>query len=400
MLALRELIVFMINDKYVIVGGNMRYRAMKDLGYKTAPCKVLPSDTPLQFLRAVLLRDNSNYGEWDLDSLANDFTIDEITDAAIDLPEIEEPKEEQEAEEDNYNVEQNIPEQPKSRLGDMFRLGSHRLIVGDSTDWKYVEKLIGGEQVDLIVTDPPYNVDYQGSNGKKIENDHMEANAFLEFLTAAFNTGNQALKPGGAFYIWHADSEGYNFRAACQNVGWKIRQTIIWVKNSIVLGRQDYQWKHEPCLYGFKEGAGHYFINRRDLATVQEDAQSLDVDSMSKADLKDFIKRMLNPETMPTTIIHEDKPLRNDVHPTMKPLKLIGRQIRNSSRTGETVLDLFGGSGSTMMAAEQLGRRCFMVEFDPKYADVIVNRWEELTGQQAEYIGNILDQDNSTGSED
>ena len=197
------------------------------------------------------------------------------------------------------------------------------------------------------------------------------------------------LKPGGAFYIWHADSEGYNFRGACREVGWKVRQTLIWNKNALVLGRQDYQWKHEPCLYGWKEGAGHYFIDRRDLTTVQEDLQSLDIDSMTKAELKDVLQVMMGRD-MPTTVIDEDKPLRSAEHPTMKPLKLIGRQIRNSTRTGETVLDLFGGSGSTMMAAEQLGRRCCMVEYDPKYVDVIIKRWEDLTGRKAEYLGNML----------
>lgn len=395
MMALRELLVYPLADQFIIIGGNMRYRAIKELGYTTAPCKVLPSSTPVQVMRDILLRDNSSYGEWDLDALANDFNLDELNAAAIDLPTIDEPKDDQEAQEDNYNVQANTPEEPRSRLGDMFLLGTHRLICGDSTDWKYVEKLLDGKQVDCLITDPPYNVNYEGSNGKKIENDHMADAAFLDFLTAAFKVGNDALKPGGAFYIWHADSEGFNFRAACKAVDWKVRETLIWNKNSLVLGRQDYQWKHEPCLYGWKEGAGHYFINRRDLTTVIEDLHSLDLDAMSKADLKDLLKKMLDPEAIPTTIINENKPLRNEEHPTMKPLKLIGRQIRNSTRPGEIVLDLFGGSGSTMMAAEQLGRTCFMVEFDPKYVDVIVKRWEELTGKQARYVGNILDAANT-----
>ena len=161
----------------------------------------------------------------------------------------------------------------------------------------------------------------------------------------------------------------------------------------MVLGRQDYQWKHEPCLYGWKEGAGHYFISRRDLLTVYEDKVSLNVDAMSKAELKDLIKRMLQGDT-PTTVIDEDKPLRSADHPTMKPLKLMGRLIRNSTRPLEVVLDLFGGSGSTMMAAEQLGRACYMVELDPCYIDVIIKRWEELTGSKAEYIGNFKNSDN------
>ncbi len=374
----------------------MRYNALKELGYTTAPCKILSPDTPVEFMRNVLLRDNSSYGEWDIDALTNDFTIDELDDAAIDLPPIEEMPEDQEAQEDNFNVSENIPQQPKSKLGDIYRLGEHRLICGDSTKWEFVEALMNGCQADLIVTDPPYNVDYESADGKKIENDHMEDSAFFEFLKAAFTVGDQALKPGGSFYIWHADSEGYNFRGACREVGWKVRQTLIWNKNSLVLGRQDYQWKHEPCLYGWKDGAGHYFINRRDLTTVQEDIMSLDVDSMSKAELKDALKRILDPEVTPVTVINENKPLKSAEHPTMKPLKLIGRQVRNSARPGEIVLDMFGGSGSTMMAAEQLGRRCFMVEFDPKYVDVIVKRWEDMTGKRSEYLGNMLQGENST----
>lgn len=390
MMSLRELLVYPLGDEYVIIGGNMRYKALLELGYTSAPCKILAPETPVEFMRAVLLRDNSNYGEWDFDALANDFSIEEISAADIDLPPIEEQPEDQEAEEDNYDVDANIPAQPKSRLGDLFQLGSHRLICGDSTKQMFVDKLMDGKLADLIVTDPPYNVNYESADGKKIENDHMADSAFLEFLKAAFTTGNEALKPGGAFYIWHADSEGYNFRKACREVGWQVRQTLIWNKNALVLGRQDYQWKHEPCLYGWKDGAGHYFINRRDLTTVQEDLQSLDIDSMSKAELKSVLQTIMGGD-IPSTVIDEHKPLRSAEHPTMKPLKLIGRQIRNSARPGEIVLDLFGGSGSTMMAAEQLGRKCCMVEFDPKYVDVIVNRWEELTGNKAEYLGNVLD---------
>lgn len=390
MMSLRELLVFPVDGYYVIIGGNMRYRALQELGYTSAPCKILAPDTPVEFMRNVLLRDNSNYGEWDFDALANDFTIEEISEADIELPPIDEEPEDQEAEEDNYNVSANLPEQPKSRIGDIFQLGSHRLICGDSTKAEFIDKLMDGKQADLIVTDPPYNVNYESADGKKIENDHMADDAFLQFLVAAFTTGNEALKPGGAFYIWHADSEGYNFRKACREVGWQVRQTLIWNKNALVLGRQDYQWKHEPCLYGWKEGAGHYFINRRDLTTVQEDLQSLDVDSMSKAELKELLHQIMG-GSIPTTVIDENKPLKSAEHPTMKPLKLIGRQIRNSAKPGDIVLDLFGGSGSTMMAAEQLGRICYMVEYDPKYVDVIVKRWEDLTGNTAVYLGNMLD---------
>lgn len=631
--------------------------------------------------REMAMADNATAAadlDWDIERIKEaekDLGIDASEWGIQDMSEVSEDTD-QEAQEDNYTGE--VPVQPKSKLGDIYELGNHRLICGDSTKAKFLDALMEGKQADLIVMDPPYNVNYEGSDGKKIENDHMADAAFLEFLKAAFSVGNDVLKPGGAFYIWHADSEGYNFRAACIATGWKVRETLIWVKNSIVLGRQDYQWKHEPCqpagtmvlttegykaietltgkdrvisfdslsgqikgyknggyaiktasrdydgqmytikaggnetratdnhqfsvrfnantknkyctylmrrgrwwrvgiakaydarqfglktrihqelgdeawiisvhedkieaqvmeqiltckygipytvwettaiqrkmlrsddqvkkiynaldidkmqhdaeqllkdfgrnikyplvsrenswqkfstrvtarinacnlvpglmqlpipgtpgiypnftwqeieevsyklekcrvyslavdkyehyisdgivthncLYGWKEGAGHYFINRRDLATVIDDIQKLDIESMSKAEMKELLQTMLS-EAIPTTVINENKPLKNDVHPTMKPLKLIGRQIRNSSRQGEIVLDLFGGSGSTMMAAEQLGRKCYMVEFDPKYVDVIINRYEEMTGNMAIYVGNMLEQSISTES--
>lgn len=242
---------------------------------------------------------------------------------------------------------------------------------------------------DALITDPPYNVDYESADGKKIQNDHMEDSQFQNFLTDAFNTAMAHVKQGGAFYIWHADSEGHNFRAACHRAGMKVRQCLIWKKNSLVLGRQDYQWIHEPCLYGWKDGAGHYFTNRRDLTTVQElIEQKPDLDKMKKEEMKELLQKIL---TLPTSIIEEDKPLRSAEHPTMKPLPLIGRLVLNSTRKGDTVIDTFGGSGSTLMACEQLGRTCATVELDPIYVDVIIKRWEDFTGEKAEYFGNFIE---------
>lgn len=205
--------------------------------------------------------------------------------------------------------------------------------------------------IDLLLTDPPYNVDYEGKTKDrlKIENDKKCDSAFFEFLSDAFENAVVVLKPGGVWYIFHADSEGENFRkAARENLG-KVRQCLVWNKNSIVLGRQDYQWKHEPCLYGWKDGAAHFFVDDRTQSTV----------------------------------INEDKPTRSAEHPTMKPVKLLARLINNSTRSGESVLDPFGGSGSTLIACEQLGRRCYMMELDPRYCDVIIDRWEKHTGQKA-----------------
>ena len=212
----------------------------------------------------------------------------------------------------------------------------------------------------------------------------MENSHFLEFLTDAFENIHEALKPGGAFYIWHADSEGFNFRSACKEAELTVKQCIVWNKNTIVMGRQDYQWKHEPCLYGWKEGAAHYFTNDRTQATVYED-QKADPKKMTKAELVAYVKE-LTADKINASVLNEDKPARSDLHPTMKPVKLIARCIKNSSRPGEAVLDLFGGSGTTLIACEQLDRRCFMMEYDPRYADVIIKRWEKLTGKKAELI--------------
>ena len=239
----------------------------------------------------------------------------------------------------------------------------------------------------MWLTDPPYNVAYEGGTKDKLKiaNDNMSSSAFYHFLLDAFQNSYNIMKPGAAFYIWFASREHINFERALNDANLQVRQEIIWNKSALVLGRQDYQWKHEPCLYGWKEGASHYFVDNRTLTTVQEDGVSLDVNKMSKDELKQTLKEILK-SGIPTSVIDEDKPTRNGEHPTMKPLKLIGRLIKNSSRVGEVVLDTFGGSGSTMMAAEQLGRKCFMIEYDPHYCDVIIARWEKLTGKKAEKI--------------
>lgn len=185
-----------------------------------------------------------------------------------------------------------------------------------------------------------------------IQNDNMEDADFRKFLGDAFKTADAVMKPGATFYIWHADSEGYNFRGACHDIGWTVRQCLIWVKNSLVLGRQDYQWKHEPCLYGWKDGAAHSFYGDR----------------------------------KQTTTLDYDRPTKSELHPTMKPVPLFDYQIKNSSQKGDAVLDLFGGSGTTIIACEQNGRKAFVMELDPKYVDVIVRRWEEFTGEKAELL--------------
>ena len=243
-----------------------------------------------------------------------------------------------------------IPEEPKSKLGDIYQLGDHRLICGDSTDINVINRLMDGAKVDLYITDPPYNVDYEGKtkDALKIQNDHMEDDKFRQFLRDAFVTADTVMRAGAVFYIWHADSEGYNFRGACRDTGWKVRECLIWNKNSMVLGRQDYQWKHEPCIYGWKEGSHLWASDRKQ-----------------------------------TTVLDFQRPNRNGEHPTMKPVALFAYQISNNTHEGDVVLDSFGGSGTTIIACEQLKRKGYACELDPKYVDVIVERWENLTGKKA-----------------
>lgn len=393
--AISELKLYPYEGRWIAIGGNMRLRAMKELGWTTVIGKPIPADTDTETLTRWILLDNANFGKWDFDKLANQFDTDLISDLCIEIPPEPEPSDEEEAKDDNCNPSDLAPEVPNSRLGDIYQLGEHRLIVGDSTKGFYLEALMQGELADCLITDPPYNVDYEGSNGKKIANDKMSDNVFQDFLFDAFSIANDHLKQGGVFYIWHADLKGYNFRVAAKRAGWKIRQCLVWNKNSLVLGRQDYQWKHEPCLYGWKDGGAHYFTGNRSLTTVLK--QALNIDAMTKDELKKLVTSFLGGD-IPTTVIDENKPLRNAEHPTMKPVPLIGRLIKNSSRWGEIILDVFGGSGTTLIAAEQLGRRCRMVEYDPVYADVIIKRWENLTGEQAQFLGNCLDEVEKTNN--
>ncbi len=236
----------------------------------------------------------------------------------------------------------------------------------------------------MIMTDPPYNVAIEGETKDHltIDNDDMDDGIFKEFLESAFRIMRDALKAGGPFYIWHASMKSHIFREACDNAGLPVKQYLQWVKAHFVLGHSDYQWKHEPCLYGWKEGANRYFIPRRDLTTVAED--TVDIDAMSEKEVRDTLRKML--EGIPADVLHDKKPAASRDHPTMKPVTLLARLIFNSSHTGDTVLDPFGGSGSTMTACEQLNRRCLMMELDPIYCDVIVKRWENLTGEKAEAI--------------
>ena len=348
----------LIDGNFNIIAGHGRVMAAKAEGMDKVPCLFIEHLTDAQ-KKAYIIADNKlaeNAG-WDMELLrveleglqALDFNMDLIGFDDIELDDLFSAND-AEVMEDDFEVE--LPEEPKSKLGDIYQLGRHRLMCGDATKTEDIEKLMNGMKADMYLTDPPYNVDYEGTAGK-IKNDNMGNDQFKQFLIDSFSSANTFMKQGAVFYIWHADSEGLNFRSACLEVGWKVRQCLIWNKNSLVMGRQDYHWKHEPCLYGWKDGASHLWASDR----------------------------------KQTTILEFDRPLRSAEHPTMKPIKLFDYQIQNNTKAEDVVLDTFAGSGTTIIACEQNGRTAYCCELDPKYVDVIIDRWETLTGQKAVLVG-------------
>jgi DNA modification methylase len=234
---------------------------------------------------------------------------------------------------------------------------------------------MNGCLADMVMTDPPYNLDYQGGTGMKIMNDKMDGDSFYQFLYDFYTALGAYTKAGGAWYVWHADTNGSAFRRAWNDAGLCLKQCLIWVKNQMVLGRQDYQWKHEPCLYGWKEGAAHYFVDDRTKTTVIED--NVNIAKLTKEQMKKMLTEILSDKTA-TTVLRADKPSKSIEHPTMKPILLIAPLIQNSSKQGWIVSDGFLGSGSTMVAAHQLNRKCYGMELDPKYCQVIVDRMLKL----------------------
>ena len=285
-------------------------------------------------------------------------------------------------------------------LGDVWELGRHRLICGDCTDAQTIDRLMNGKLADVIFTDPPYNVNYEGGTEDKltIANDNLDSDTFNAFLLKAFTSMNKAAREGAAIYVCHADSEGSDFRGAMLDAGWLLKQCLIWAKDRFTLGRQDYQWQHEPILYGWKPGAAHSFYGGRKQGTVVDIGYPVEIRQGAGANGETHIRiggalsdvllevtrdvKVISTEDV-STILKVAKPTRNGEHPTMKPIALCGKCIANSSKEDEIVLDLFGGSGSTLIAAEQLNRTCYMSELDPKYCEVIIRRWEEFTGKKA-----------------
>ena len=348
----------LIDEANGIIAGHGRVMAARKLKLTEVPCIRLAHLSDAQ-KRAYVIADNKlalNAG-WDeamlklelADLKALDFDLD-LT--GFDTDEIDALLAEKGTE--GLTDPDETPEppvEPVTRLGDVWVCGQHRVMCGSSLEMTAIERLCGDQRVDMLLTDPPYNVAYTGKtkDALTIQNDSMGDEAFRTFLRDAFVTADAVLKSGAVFYVWHADLEGYNFRGACKDAGWKVRQCLIWQKSSMVMGRQDYHWQHEPCLYGWKDGAGHLWASDR----------------------------------KQTTLLKFDRPSRSEDHPTMKPVALFEYQLLNNTKGGDIVLDSFGGSGTTLIAAEKNGRIARIMELDPKYVDVIVKRWEDFSGQKA-----------------
>ena len=376
-----------IDSKNEIIAGHTRYKAAKKLDLKEIPCVII-DDLTDEEVRAYRLADNkvAEKATWNKELLAEELAG--LGNLDMTLFGFDESDFKDDFQEDDFNIEEELGkiDEPTSKLGDIFELGDHILMCGDSTKLEDINKIARSGEIDLVITDPPYNVEYEGKKKKreKIKNDSMQEDEFSKFLKEIFANIKELLKPGGAFYVWHADRNRFIFSKSLRDAGLEERQNLIWIKNNITIGRSDYQWKHEPCLYGWKEGAAHYFIADFTNTSVYDDVPNLA--RMNKNELKEYAKKLLEIIEDGTTIMREDKPLTSPLHPTMKPITLIAKQIKNSSKDGEIVLDLFGGSGTTLIAAEQTGRKSRIIELDPIYVDVIIARWEKFTGQKARKI--------------
>lgn len=348
----------LIDESNGIIAGHGRLLAARKLQLDEVPCIVLSGLSDAQ-KRAYVIADNQlalNAG-WDLEALRLEIEHLKSVEFDVELLGFDEdfllsldPIDETEGITDEDACGE-PPVDPVTVLGDVWVMGKHRLLCGDSTSTDALSVLCNGREVDMWLTDPPYNVAYEGKtkDALTIKNDSMADNDFRQFLRDCYVAADTVMKAGAVFYIWHADSEGYNFRGAANDAGWKVRQCLIWKKSVLVMGRQDYHWKHEPCLYGWKEGAGHLWASDR----------------------------------KQTTILEFDKPLRNGEHPTMKPVALFEYQMLNNTKGGDIVLDSFGGSGTTLIAAEKNGRVGYLMELDQKYCDVIIKRWQDFTGREA-----------------
>lgn len=359
-----------VDKNKVIIAGHTRLKASLKLGLDKVPV-IIADDLTEEQAKALRLVDNktNELADWDWDKLKvelDGIKDIEMEDFDFNLSEINENilqnEEQPEAQEDDFNPDEN--QESFVKRGEIWKLGQNTLMCGDSTSESDVKTLLGGNKVDLVITDPPYNVAYEGKvegNHMKIANDNMDNDKFKDFLYMAFKNMYDSMKEGASYYVWHSSSESVNFITQLEENDLPVREQLIWAKNVFVLGRQDYQWKHEPCLYGWKDGEKHKWYGARNK----------------------------------TTILEFDKPTSSKLHPTRKPVPLISELIVNSSRKGDSVLDLFGGSGTTLIACEQLQRKCYRMEYDEKYASTIVRRWEELTGKKAVEITDTIGGENN-----
>ncbi len=340
-----------VNEDLTVIGGHQRLTVLKDLDYETAKCVIV--DLPKEDEKALNIALNKITGQWD-EALLADLLLDlQESDFNLDLTGFEPPEiddilsnvHDKELSEDEFDVEEELKKPTVSRRGDIWQLGKHRVICGDSTKAETYKQLLDDRKANLVVTDPPYNVDVEETAGK-ILNDNMSDGDFYQFLLSMFTQVENHMEDDASIYVFHADTEGLNFRKAFKDAGFYLSGCCIWKKNSLVLGRSPYQWQHEPCLYGWKKKGKHQWFSDRKQTTIWE----------------------------------YDRPKSSKDHPTMKPIQLMAYPIQNSSMRGTIVLDPFLGSGSTLIAADQTGRVCYGIELDEKFVDVIVKRYIEVTG--------------------
>lgn len=340
-----------VNEDLTVIGGHQRLTVLKDLDYETAKCVIV--DLPKEDEKALNIALNKITGQWD-EALLADLLLDlQESDFNLDLTGFEPPEiddilsnvHDKELSEDEFDMEEELKKPTLSRHGDIWQLGKHRVICGDSTKAETYKQLLDDRKANLVVTDPPYNVDVEETAGK-ILNDNMSDGDFYQFLLSMFTQVENHMEDDASIYVFHADTEGLNFRKAFKDAGFYLSGCCIWKKNSLVLGRSPYQWQHEPCLYGWKKKGKHQWFSDRKQTTIWE----------------------------------YDRPKSSKDHPTMKPIQLMAYPIQNSSMRGTIVLDPFLGSGSTLIAADQTGRVCYGIELDEKFVDVIVKRYIEVTG--------------------
>lgn len=362
MLRLRELICVEHPDGPVVIAGNQRLEAAKALGWETLPCKVLPADTDPAKLREYAIKDNLPFGEDDWEVIASDWDTAELEEWGMSVP--SEWKDKTTAEEDDFDPDS--VKETVCKKGDIWKLGDHRLMCGDSTDAGDVAQLMDGKKADMVFTDPPYGVSYAEKNEflnalgkpmacpKRIENDDKKPEEMYEFWVEVFTKLHDFSKDQMAYYITAPQGgDLLLLLQAIRDAGFMLKQQLVWNKNNHVLGRCDYNYKHEPIIYGWKIGGTHNFYGGGDFKTSVWDIE---------------------------------KPMQSKLHPTMKPVALVANCMKDTTKEGDIVLDAFGGSGTTLIAAEQLGRKCYMMELDPHYCDVIIARWEKLTGKKATKI--------------